>query len=79
MRAALLFALLVSTPAFAAQEKTPSAVEGLAANPTSSEAKEEKICKRIPATESRLGAKRVCKTATEWRREQDRFQRVRPD
>lgn len=28
---------------------------------------EKKICKRSAATESRMGAKRICKTAAQWR------------
>lgn len=30
---------------------------------------EKKICKRSQATESRMGSKRICKTAAAWKRE----------
>ncbi len=33
--------------------------------------KERLICKRFEATESRMGSKRVCRTAKEWRDAQD--------
>lgn len=29
---------------------------------------EKKVCKRFGASESRMGAKRICKTAAEWKR-----------
>lgn len=32
---------------------------------------ERLICKRIAATESRLAAKRICKTARQWREAQE--------
>lgn len=31
--------------------------------------KAEKICKRGAVTESRMGAKRICKTAAQWKRD----------
>ena len=33
---------------------------------------EKKICKREMATESRMGSKRICLTAAEWRERQSR-------
>lgn len=32
---------------------------------------ERKICKRNDTTESRMGSKRICKTAAEWRGERN--------
>lgn len=34
--------------------------------------KERKICREDPQTASRLGARKICKTAAEWKAEQDR-------
>lgn len=54
--------LLAFTIAFAA---TPGAA-GTTPQPT--EVKEErKICKRDAATGTRMGSKRICRTAAEWR------------
>ena len=41
--------------------------------PASTEApkEEKKICKREMATESRMGSKRVCLTAAQWRERQN--------
>jgi len=74
--AALLFA---AAPAFAADEtpqKTQAAsapsdqTADTAAQPTEAAAKpkeERKICRMMDMSESRLGAKRVCMTAEQWK------------
>jgi hypothetical protein len=74
MRIALMAVLFaVSTPAFAATDpKTATTVDGNAAQPATQSAKtsdaaEKKICKRIEASESRLGAKKVCLTEEQWK------------
>jgi hypothetical protein len=54
--------LLASAPALAADDAASGS-----ANPP----KERKICKRLDATESRMAAQRVCKTAAQWKRDKD--------
>lgn len=73
MRIALMAVLVaISTPAFAGDgTKTPS-VDGQAAQAEAQTAKteapvEKVICKRIEASESRLGAKKVCLTQEQWK------------
>lgn len=68
MIAALFSVLLFAsdTSAVAAQPEQASAVAAEAPK----EAK--KICKREMATESRMGSKRICLTAAEWRQRQSR-------
>lgn len=67
----LVFALAVSivlpveeVPA-PAPSPAPSPVE--AASPASAPASERKICRTEQATYSRLAAKRICRTAAEWK------------
>jgi hypothetical protein len=67
MHAALLFVLLAFSPASGAKEKTPSDSEGISANSAPAPKEEKKICKRLPASESRMAAKRLCLTAAEWK------------
>lgn len=49
--------------------ETPAAVAPAPEAPVAAEASkaERKICKREGSTESRLGSKRICLTAAEWR------------
>ena len=62
---ALSLALLPAT-AFAADDSKPAA-----------EQKEEKlVCRVQQSSESRLGRKRVCKTAEQWKAEQDETQQM---
>ena len=58
--AALLLLALVSEPTAA------SGNSGAAAASQVQPKQEKKICKRFDASETRLGSKRVCKTAAEW-------------
>jgi hypothetical protein len=68
MRSALLAVLLVSTPAFANENSAPT---NQGKSQTEAPAKEEKkICRNISASESRIAAKRVCRTAAEWKKAQ---------
>lgn len=73
MRIALMAVLVaVSTPAFAGDNPKTASVDGQAAEAQTQTAKTEDpgeriICKRIDATESRLGAKKVCLTANQWK------------
>lgn len=60
----MIRALVICLLAVAAQ---PTSAE----EPPAAEKKDEKICKRITETGSRVGSTRICKTAEEWRREQD--------
>ena len=70
MRAALLFVLLSSAPAFASGDKVVAGTEVLEASAQAQPQEEKKICKRIDASESRTAAKRVCLTASEWKKRQ---------
>ena len=74
MRIALMAVLVaVSTPAFAAADpKAATTVDANAAQVASQpvktqDAEEKKICRRIDASESRLGAKRLCLTEEQWK------------
>jgi hypothetical protein len=62
-----MFTVALSVLFLAAAETAPTT-----AAPAQAEAPkaERKICKREDATESRLGAKRVCLTAEQWRERQ---------
>jgi hypothetical protein len=69
MRAALLFVLLASSPALAAEDKVAASTETSAAGDTQAQPQEEKkICRRVEASESRTAAKRVCLTLSEWKK-----------
>ncbi|HEY5722332.1 MAG TPA: hypothetical protein VIT45_08415 [Allosphingosinicella sp.] len=46
---------------------TDSGAAPAAAEPAAKPAKEKKVCRTETASESRLGAKRICMTAAEWR------------
>ena len=77
--AALLFAV---APAFAATGETPQKTQAAeapsdqsndtAAAPTEAAKPktEHKICRMLDGSESRLGAKRVCMTAAQWKQAQ---------
>ena len=78
MRTVLMFALVAFSAPVGAQNNSqaaPASIDGTqqaAQNAKVPEAADAKICKRIQATESRLGAKKVCLTAKEWKdREQE--------
>jgi hypothetical protein len=72
----LTIALTATTPAaVAAATPAPQAASVTATAP----AEEKKICRRIEASESRLGAKRVCKTAADWKLDQEGSQRGKKD
>ena len=64
----LLLAAETASPATAATTAAPVAAP--AANADKAEKSEKKICKREASTESRLGAKRVCLTAEQWKARQ---------
>jgi hypothetical protein len=74
MRAAFMaIVIAVSSPAFASQGETPAPQTGAQTSQQPAPAKAEdpadkKICRRIDATESRLGSKKVCLTAEQWKR-----------
>jgi hypothetical protein len=59
------FAAYLLLSAFSEPNAPPQA-DGANAEPK----KERTICKRIEASESRLAAKRVCKTAQQWKDDQ---------
>lgn len=75
--AILLFASAV--PAVASDTTAPAPSDAAATTDTGAapaakpakKPKEPKICRSEEASESRLGAKKVCLTAAEWRRRQD--------
>lgn len=69
-------ALLVCTPAYAGPAQTAatgSSVRSHGSTPEgSSEAGtnangERRVCRRVPTTENRVGARRVCMTPAEWK------------
>lgn len=75
MRIALMTVLVaLSTPALATEPVVkPSSVDGPVAAPSTQTPKgeeiaERKICRRIDASESRLGAKTVCLTEEQWKK-----------
>jgi ribosomal protein L12E/L44/L45/RPP1/RPP2 len=59
-----------SVPTDSASATTPAAAQAPAATAETkkSDEGEKKICKREENTESRLGGKRVCMTAEQWKR-----------
>jgi hypothetical protein len=67
-----LFAMfaLAALQAAGATDKAPS-VQPEQTGATTKD--ERKICRRVDATESRLAAKRVCKTAQEWKKQESDF------
>jgi hypothetical protein len=70
--AAFLF-LTVAAPAAAAGDPAPAVAPNDGGGSTAAAAapaKERKICKKLEVTESRMGANRICKTAAEWREDQ---------
>lgn len=56
----LLSALLLAS-------ETPTVTTAAQEAPAAAPKEEKKICKREMATESRLGSKRICLTAAEWK------------
>jgi len=75
MRVALMTVLFaLSTPALATEPvaKTSSVdapvAQPAAQTPKGEEVSERKICRRIDASESRLGAKTVCLTEDQWKK-----------
>jgi cell envelope opacity-associated protein A len=67
MISVLLALALVTDPASAAGK---AANEATATAEAPAPVEEKKICKRMEATESRVSAKRICKTAAEWKKYQ---------
>ena len=67
-----MIAALFSVLLFASDTEAAATLPGQAPAAAAEAPKDEKkICKREAATESRLGAKRVCLTAAQWRERQD--------
>jgi hypothetical protein len=65
--------LAVASPAAAAGAQGPAQATAAAESGGSTAAqpkKERKICKTLELTESRMGSPRVCKTAAQWRDDQ---------
>ena len=59
--------LVLATETVAATPAQPTEVQQTAEAPKA----EKKICKREQATESRMGSKRICLTAAEWKERQN--------
>ena len=57
--------------AFVSEPTAAGGNSGAAAVAQAQPKQEKKICKRFDASESRLGSKRICKTAAEWLVTQD--------
>ena len=69
MTPVLLSVLMLASEAAAGTPATTSSPEAVK---TVEEAKaERKICKREAVTESRMGAKKICLTAAQWKARQD--------
>jgi hypothetical protein len=64
MKFAILLLAAVAVPSFAADPQA-------GAGGTNAAKEERRICKRFDASESRTGSKRICKTASQWRAEDD--------
>ena len=64
-----LFSVMLLADATAATTSTTTAEAPAAA--TEAPKEERKICKREMATESRMGSKRICLTAAEWKARSD--------
>ena len=77
MRTVLMLALAAfSAPVFAQNngQAAPVTVDGAqqaGQNAKTEDPADHKICKRVVATESRLGAKKVCLTAQQWKDRED--------
>ena len=70
MTTALLSVLLLASEAAAvASTATPATAEAVKTDEAVKA--ERKICKRESTTESRMGSKRLCLTASEWKARQD--------
>jgi len=71
MRIASLSAALIlfAAPALASDESSTGAAQETTGAASAEQPKEpKKICRRYAASESRLGAKKICLTADEWKR-----------
>lgn len=68
MITALFSVLLLASEAAVAVSATPAEAPAAVEAPK----EEKKICKREAATESRLGAKRICLTAAQWKDRQQK-------
>ena len=67
------FALLVCgmaapEPGSSRTANTPPATQPSAASNGSANSADQQVCRRIAASESRVAARRVCRTRAEWRR-----------
>ena len=78
MRMVLMLALVAfSAPVCAADnngQAAPVSVDGgqqATQTAKSDDSADRKICKRVQATESRLGAKKLCLTAKQWKDRED--------
>lgn len=69
MRSALLALILLSSPVLANEKASQPSDETAPAAPAEVE---KKICKRIAASESRMASKRICMTAAEWKKSDER-------
>lgn len=68
-----MIAALFSVLLFASDTSAAATQPQQGSNATTEAPQEEKkICKREMATESRMGSKRICLTAAEWRERQSR-------
>jgi len=74
----LSVALAAAAPAAVASGEPAPAAQPASAS-EAAPAEEKKICRRIDSSQSRLGAKRVCKTAEDWKLDQNGMQRVKKD
>ena len=63
MITALFGVMLLASDASTASPATGAATSAVVEAPK----EEKKICKREDATESRLGSKRICLTASQWK------------
>jgi hypothetical protein len=65
----LFFALMLSADAITATSSTTAATTSQDASATADAPKDEKkICKREQDSTSRMGSKRVCMTAEQWKK-----------
>jgi hypothetical protein len=67
---AALLSFAVAAPAIAAGNPPSVAAASDQGGATAAPKKERKICKTSEATESRMAATRICKTAAEWHADQ---------
>jgi hypothetical protein len=66
-----MFAIALSVLLLATETAAATPAQATQAQTSAETKSEKKICKREQATESRLGSKRICLTAQQWRERQD--------